>query len=157
MRYNQQLSDALHLMLHLAQHDAPLTSEALALARQTHPVVIRRLMAGLKARGYVLSQRGHGGGWTLSCDLADVTLHDLYTALGSPPLLAIGSRDASPSGCLVEAAIDAALNQTLREAEALLLARFGALTLAALRDDVRARVAQRDHPQTAPPTSGDSA
>lgn len=37
-------------------------------------------------------KQGHGGGWTLACDLAKVTMRDIYTAFGSPSLLAIGNR-----------------------------------------------------------------
>ena len=71
----------------------------LAKAMDTNPVVIRRIMAGLRDQGYVRSEKGHGGGWTLCCDLSKVTLHDIYTALGSPSLLAMGNRTEAP-GCL---------------------------------------------------------
>ena len=50
-----------------------MTSEMLARAMGTNPVVIRRLMAGLRERGFVQSEKGHGGGWTIACDLAAVT------------------------------------------------------------------------------------
>ena len=76
----------------------------MAKAMDTNPVVIRRVMAGLREQGYVRSEKGHGGGWTLACDLSKVTLRDIYTALGSPSLLAIGNRTETP-GCLVEEAV----------------------------------------------------
>lgn len=133
----------LHVLLHMARHGAPLTSEQLAKAMATNPVVVRRVMAGLRKRGYVRSEKGHGGGWTLACDLSKVTLRDVYTALGSPSLLAIGNRTEAP-GCLIEEAVNAALGGTFREAEALLLARLGEVTLAALSDDVRRRLGLPD-------------
>jgi DNA-binding IscR family transcriptional regulator len=107
------------------------TSEVLAKAMHTNPVVIRRVMAGLRDQGYVRSEKGHGGGWTLACDLSAVTLRDIYTALGSPSVLAIGNRSESP-GCLVEQAVNTTLGQAFNEAEALLLSRFGEVTLAML-------------------------
>lgn len=67
----------------------------------------------------------------LACDLSEVTLRDIYTALNCPSLLAIGNRTESP-GCLVEQAVNAALNQAFHEAEALLLSRLGEVTLAML-------------------------
>lgn len=128
----------LHLLLHLAQRGGPVTSEALARSINTNPVVIRRIMAGLRERGYVRSEKGHGGGWTLACDLSEVTLRDVYVALGFPSLLAIGNRTESP-GCIVEEAVNAALNKSYEEAEALLLSRFGEVTLTMLSDEVRRR------------------
>lgn len=129
-------------MLHMAEHAGPCTSEMLARAMDTNPVVIRRLMSGLKDRGYVQSEKGHGGGWTIACDLRTVTLRDIYEALGQPELLAVGNRADEP-GCLVEQAVNAALGRTFDEAEALLLRRFGEISLAALSADFHARLAER--------------
>ena len=96
-------------------------------------------MSGLRDQGYVKSEKGHGGGWTLACDLARVTLRDVYEALGRPSLLAIGNRSDAPE-CLVEQAVNSALDQAFEDAEALLLARFGEVTLAALSADFHARL-----------------
>ncbi len=138
MKRDSKLSGILHVLLHMAEHDRPTTSEMLAKAMCTNPVVIRRIMAGLKRAGYVSSEKGHGGGWSISRPLEDITLHDIYTALNSPALLAIGNRTESP-GCLVEQAVNAALGETFEEAEALLLKRFGEVTLASLSADFHAR------------------
>ena len=142
MRRDSRLSGVLHVLLHMAEDDTPKTSEALARAMCTNPVVVRRIMAGLREQGLVSSEKGHGGGWSLACDLSKVTLRDVYTALGSPSLLAIGNRNEAP-GCLVEEAVNAALNKSFREAEALLISRFGKVTLARLSADVRGRLAVR--------------
>ncbi len=95
-------------------------------------------MAGLREQGYVQSEKGHGGGWTLVCDLSTVTLRDIYIALGSPSLLAMESRSETPD-CLVEQAVNAALNKTFEEAEALLISRLGEVTLAMLSADFHKR------------------
>lgn len=142
VRRDSRLSGVLHLLLHMAQRPEPMTSEVLARSMDSNPVVVRRIMAGLREAGYVQSEKGHGGGWTLACDLSKVTLRDIYEALGSPSLLAIGNRTESP-GCLVEAAVNAQLSESFHDAEELLLARFGEVTLAMLSDDVRARLAAR--------------
>lgn len=142
MKRDSRLSGVLHVLLHMAEQDGPVTSEALAKAMNTNPVVIRRIMAGLRDECYIRSVKGHGGGWTLACDLSTVTLRDVYTALGCPPLLAMGNRTESP-GCLVEQAVNAALGQAFRDAEALLLERLGDVTLAALRTRLRRRLSAR--------------
>lgn len=138
MRRDSRLSGVLHVLLHMAEHRGPVTSEVLAKAMHTNPVVLRRVMAGLRDQGIVRSEKGHGGGWTLARDLSEITLRDIYAALGSPLLFAIGNRTDAPD-CLVEQAVNAAVNATLRDAETLLLARLGDVTLAMLSADVRHR------------------
>lgn len=133
------MSGVLHVLLHMAEQDGPVTSEVLARAMDTNPVVIRRIMAGLRDLGYVRSEKGHGGGWTFERDLADITLLDIYTALGEPTLLAIGNRSENPQ-CLVEQAVNTALDQAFHDAEALLRAHLSRVTLAALSADFHARM-----------------
>jgi Rrf2 family protein len=142
MKRDSRLSGVLHVLLHMAEHDGPVTSEVLARAMDTNPVVVRRVMAGLREQGYVRSGKGHGGGWTLARDLAEITLRDIYDALGRPTLLAMGNRTEAP-GCLVEQAVNGALDTAFREAEALLLSRLGDVTLAALSADFHARLSAR--------------
>jgi Rrf2 family protein len=138
MKSNSQLSDLLHVLLHMADSQAPATSETLAATLRTNPVVLRRLMAGLRRAGFVTSAKGHGGGWMLSCPLAQISLRDIHDALGSPSLLAVGHRREQPD-CLIEQAVNAALDQAYQQAEALLRERLGAITLAALAKDVHHR------------------
>ena len=142
MMHDSRLSGVLHVLLHMAEQGGPVTSEVLAKAMNTNPVVIRRVLAGLRDHGYVRSEKGHGGGWTLACDLSEVTLRDIYTALDCPSLLAMGNRTEAP-GCLVEQAVNAALDQAFHDAEALLLSRFGEVTLAMLSADFHDRLAAR--------------
>jgi len=140
MNKNSQLSDVLHVLLHMAEGDGPVTSEVLAASMKTNPVVLRRLMGGLRDAGFVVSQKGHGGGWVLSCALDRITLSDVYQALGAPKLVSLGFREDNPS-CLVALAVNDALAGAAHEAEALLLKRFGAVTLANLSADFHRRMA----------------
>ena len=48
MKRDSRLSNVLHALLHMAEMEGPATSEAMAQAMQTNPVVVRRLMAGLE-------------------------------------------------------------------------------------------------------------
>jgi DNA-binding IscR family transcriptional regulator len=142
MRRNNRLSDVLHILLHMAQQERPATSEVLAKAMGTNPVVVRRTMAGLRDQGFVWSEKGHGGGWTLACDLSKVTMHDIYLALGKPTLFAFGNRSDAPN-CLVEKAVNASLNQAFLEAEQMLMTRFREITLSKLSADLKLRIKQR--------------
>ncbi|MDQ2736900.1 MAG: Rrf2 family transcriptional regulator, partial [Pseudomonadota bacterium] len=78
MRRDSRFSGVLHVLLHMAEAERAVTSEALAKAMQTNPVVIRRIMAGLREAGFVHSEKGHGGGWKIVRDLASITLRDVY-------------------------------------------------------------------------------
>jgi DNA-binding IscR family transcriptional regulator len=140
MRRDSRLSATLHALLHMAERGWPMTSAELATCMNTNAVVVRRTMAGLREAGFVRSEKGHGGGWEIACDLEAVTLKDIYDALGAPTLLAIGIHLESPT-CLVEQAVNRSLTHAFAEAEALLIGRLDTVTLAQLAADFRAGVA----------------
>lgn len=134
MRSARRLSVALHVLVHLAdRRDARRTSEDLARCVETNPVVIRRTLAGLREAGFVASVAGHGGGWALARDPAEITLGQVCKALGERLLFAVDL--AAPSGCSVQAAVTGALDGFLEEAEALLVERLDRVSVA----DVAAR------------------
>jgi Rrf2 family protein len=143
MARNSRLSFALHVLLHMSDSDGPLTSEALAPKMKTNPVVLRRSMAGLRDAGIVRSVKGHGGGWSLARKLDEVTLADIYDALGLSAPFAIGHRGQTPK-CLLERAANGALTEAMADAEAFLMDRFRRVTVAdvlatAERKSVRTR------------------
>jgi DNA-binding IscR family transcriptional regulator len=142
MKQNSRLSDVLHVLLHMAESDGPATSESLATAMHTNPVVLRRLMSGLREAGFVASAKGHGGGWVLSCALERITLRDVHEALGAPPFVSLGFREDRPE-CLVAQAVNEALGEAVRDAESLLLERLGAVTLATLFRNFHHRLARQ--------------
>jgi Rrf2 family protein len=146
MRHDSRLSRMLHVLIHMDRHKAATTSEHIAAMLNTNPVVVRRTMAGLREKGYVHSEKGHGGGWTLGRPLSDMTLLDIYEAVGGPPVFAVGPASDNPE-CLVEQAVNAALSDAFEEAEKLLLKRFGTVTLADIALDFDLRLAQ--HPKWA--------
>lgn len=110
---------------------------------RTNPVVVRRTMAGLRDAGYVRSDKGHGGGWSIACDLHNVTLLDIHRAVGGPHIFAIGVESDNPE-CAVERAVNAALDGALREAEDILIARLGAISLADLAQNFDALCRQHE-------------
>jgi len=134
MKRDSKLSSVLHVLLHLAHSDRPMTSEQMAGMLGTNPVLVRRVLAGLRERGYISSERGHGGGWSITCDLARVTLRDVYDAVGAPTVFAMGNRNEH-SACLVEQVVNASLEDAFQEAEALLVKRLGEVSLADLSRD----------------------
>jgi len=142
MRNDTRLSRMLHVLIHMSRHDRPATSDTIAEILNTNPVVVRRTMALLKEKGYVHSEKGHRGGWTLAKPLADITLYDIHKALGSSSLFAIGLSTDHPE-CLVEQTVNAALTEAFDAAQALLLLRLENVTLAELASDFERRYLTR--------------
>jgi Rrf2 family protein len=128
MNKDTRLSGVLHVLVHLSQVEGPLTSETLAKTMGTNPAVFRRTMAGLRNAGYVRTEKGNGGGWALAKALHEISLLDVYSALGRPGLFAIASRSSEPD-CKIERAVNAALNDTMSRAEALFVERFSEIKL----------------------------
>lgn len=140
MPRSSRFSVALHVLTHLVEAPEPQTSEQLATCVRTNPVVVRRTLAGLREAGVVTSSRGSGGGWELARDPADITLRDVYAALGERLLDAIDvARPRAPhGGCRIQRAVAGTLDDFLEDAEALLAARLNGITLASLAARVRA-------------------
>lgn len=144
MRGDTRLSRMLHVLIHLGHHRPVMTSEAIADMLGTNPVVVRRTMAGLRDRGYVQSEKGHGGGWSLKVQLDAITLLDVYEALESPPMFCLVP-SAEHAECLVEKAVNTALDDTRREAEALMLKRFAAIKLSDIATEFEQRMSVLAH------------
>lgn len=137
MRTDSRLSRMLHVLLHMARDTRPVTSEQIAEMLGTNAVVVRRTLAGLRKAGYVRAEKGYNGGWTLSCELAQVSLLDIHNAVGGPKIFAIGTDHENPE-CAVERVVNAALDDAMQQAERLLLDRLGSVTLADLSGEFNA-------------------
>lgn len=134
MRHDTRLSRVLHILIHMEKHEGAATSESIAAMLQTNPVVVRRTMAGLREHGYVSSEKGHGGGWVLARPLSEITLLNIYRALGAPELFSIGLAGDNPN-CVIEQAVNTALFDAMKEAENILLSRFGSIALSQLAQE----------------------
>ncbi len=153
MSRSSRFSVALHVLTHLVDAPEPQTSEQLAACVGTNAVVVRRTLAGLREAGLVASARGAGGGWSLARGPADITLRDIHAALGERLLIAVDvAGPGGPGGaCRIQQAVSGTLDEFLDDAEALLAARLGRITLAGLAERVRALGPrhQADHPPAA--------
>lgn len=134
MKTDQRLWRVLHVLLHMSEHHKPLTSQEIAKMLDTNPVVVRRIMAGLRNKGYLQSEKGHGGGWRLLCSLDEITLLDVYEALGQPSIFALGPAEEKPN-CLVEQAVNTAIDDILEQSRQLLLKRFAQIPVAHIQKD----------------------
>jgi DNA-binding IscR family transcriptional regulator len=139
MRQDTRLSRLLHVLLHMAQTDAPMTSQQIAGMLGSNAVVVRRIMAGLRDAGYVEAERGHGGGWRITRRADEITVLDVYRSLGSPDLFAFGFSNPRPN-CLIEQSVNATIADSIETATAAILERFGALRLSQIETEVQERM-----------------
>lgn len=137
MRYDTRLSRVFHALLHLDRMESPATSDVIAQMLETDSAVVRRTMAGLRDAGIVTSVKGHGGGWSLAKRLEEISLMDIYVALGSPALFAIGN-DNERASCLLARAANAAMLTAMESARLQFELALKTVTVADLAADLRA-------------------
>jgi Rrf2 family protein len=133
MKRDSKLSLALHILGHMgAAPDKLVQSETLALFHATHPVVVRRTLGHLRAAGMVLSSRGHAGGWRLAKAPQDITVADVYRALGERLDPSPGAGPENPPTCAVERALHGTWDEAVALAEDALLMRLSKVSIADL-------------------------
>ena len=146
MSANARLTTAVHVLTWIAfdrrgTDKEIATSQRIATSVNTNPVVIRRCLGELRAAGIVRAVRGRGGGWVLTREPAEITLLDVYRALGSEPIF--GRHAAPPDAeCYVGHGIVATLDEVYDEATERVKQVFASTTI---RDVLRRSLA--DYPE----------
>lgn len=137
MVVDTRLARLLHVLLHMHFHGGSTTSETISKMLHTNPVVVRRTMAAMRDAGYVTSTGGRGGGWSLSTNLDELTVAEVYKALAPSNLFTLGPTADNPN-CPVEAAVNRHVTTGLAKAEAILLQHFEMTRLTDLTLDISA-------------------
>lgn len=142
---NSRLTVAAHILGLLAARegasDGSATSEMLALSVGTNPVVVRRVLAQLKAAGLVDSRRGVGGGTVLARSPHEITLRQVYEAVDAHDCEMIGRHAGDVgTGCSVAPVIAVYLDELYAEAEEALRRRLEQVTVAQMAQSVMDRV-----------------
>ncbi len=156
---NSRLTVAAHILGLLAARegmsDGSTTSETLASSVGTNPVVVRRVLAQLKAAGLVDSRRGVGGGTVLARSPHEITLRMVYEAVDPHDCDMIG-RHAGDVGaaCAVAPVIAEYLDELYAEAEEALRRRLELVTVAQMAQSVMDRVRRRCPPSAGLPMAG---
>ena len=136
MNTNQRFSISIHALALLASSADPLTSGMIAGSVDTNPVVIRRMLAGLRERGLVASKPGAHGGWTLLRAPQEIRLSEVYQCLCAGDVLAVHSHP--DRNCPVGGRITGVLQQVFDEAQSELEKSLGSRTVADILKALRA-------------------
>jgi len=113
----------------MSEMDEAMTSERLGEMMDVNPVVLRRMLGGLRDAGIVAAEKGHGGGWSIEKDLQTVSLGDVFDAIGPANPFGIGHRDPNPR-CPIERAVNRAVGEALEKAEEILRQRLCGVAVA---------------------------
>ena len=133
MKRNSKLSLALHALGHMAaEPDRPRTSAEIADHNQTHPAFVRRVLGLLRKSALLTSEKGHQGGWMLARSPDQITLADVYVALGERFLRPEPMGEENPIACGIERALQGEIEIALDRAEATLIAELQRTSIAHL-------------------------
>ena len=129
---NSDFALAVHSVLLLAKSETRLTSTHLSKLMRLHPVRIRKVLSRMKNEGYIDSKEGINGGFFISCDIAKVTLRDIYV-LTQEDLLKPKCHDCCAS-CKIGTNIERVLDEILGGADDRFQEYLGKYTLKAVME-----------------------
>lgn len=123
---NSRFTLAVHLAGMIAwidrEHSRSATSAELASSAGAHEVYVRGILGDLSRANIIRSRRGRNGGSTLARRATDITLADVYRAVGERDKSLLG---AYPGGiekrCIAGRVIESYLSDVYRAAEAVLM------------------------------------
>ena len=119
MAANSRFAVATHLLAALANAKTgePQCSKYLASSVNTHPVVVRRIMADLCKAGLVEAVPGKHGGFLLARPAGKVSLWDVMQAVGEAKVFAFNPNPANPD-CPVSVRMAKALRPVFDQVQA---------------------------------------
>ena len=91
-------------------------SELIAGSVNTNPVVVRRIVSILAKAGLVISHQGKGGGLELAKSPSQISLLDIYNALGEEPIFAVNPNLPNPA-CEVSVRMPEVLDPVFQSAK----------------------------------------
>lgn len=114
MQANSNFTKSIHLCIYLNRKDRLVPSSELAESLMTNPVVVRRLIALLKAKKIIGSVAGTKGGFFLERSAKKITLWDIYLAVRENDFF---NRPKVNPDCIVSSNLAVLVHDTFSEAE----------------------------------------
>jgi Rrf2 family protein len=129
MPTNMQFSIAVHLMAGLGCAPQDVTSATLAKSVNTSASFIRRVLAKLSRANLISTSMGKTGSTALAKDPKDISLLDIYRAVGAPKAFAIHNYPEQRS-CPISCGIKRSLDKVLAKAQTSMEKGLGEISLA---------------------------
>ncbi|MFN8593278.1 MAG: Rrf2 family transcriptional regulator [Thermomicrobiales bacterium] len=107
---------AVHALVILAHSPGSTTSSFLAGSVNTHATCVRRVLATLTRSGIIEAAEGREGGYRLARPATEITLAEIYHAVGDDPLLRPNSAATNPH-CPISVAMGCAFAEIAEDAE----------------------------------------
>jgi Rrf2 family protein len=128
---------AVHILVLLAVEKKTklTTSEYLARSANTHPVVIRRILAMLGQADLVVAQPGVHGGIQLARPAAQISLLEIYRAVEEQNLFSFGDRSPNPH-CICGRSLKPVLRRVFDQAEQAMENALANITVAEIAHEV---------------------
>jgi Rrf2 family transcriptional repressor of oqxAB len=130
---------AVHALVLLAGSPGAATSAFMAGSVNTDATCLRRVLVSLARAGLVESHEGREGGYRLARPASEITLADIYYAVGDEPLLRPNPAAANPR-CPISVAIGPALAAIAADAEARFQEALARRTLADVANQVEVAI-----------------
>lgn len=132
---------AVHIMGMLAVVErcgdcSPMPSCRIAESIHTHPARVRQVMSELVRAGIVETRRGAGGGARLARPASEITLRQVYEAVGRDEALFTTPPGGPNEQCAVAPHINSWLESLFNDIEEVLMGRLGEVTLCQLQNTV---------------------
>lgn len=138
---SQTVEYALRAVVYLAGQSGPRTTEQVASATKVPKAYLSKVLQGLVRAGLVHSQRGMGGGMTLTRDPSQMTILEVVEAVEP-----IGRIKSCPLGLSAHGVRLCPLHRRLDDALATVERAFGATTLAEVLADPSPSIPLCDFP-----------
>ena len=139
MQITSKFTIAVHILTAIDYfRDSAVTSGFLAASVGANAVIVRGVMGELKAAGLIAVSRGRTG-ISLARPLSDMTLYDVYTAVGAAEDSLFRFHDSPNPQCPVGRNIHAALDGRLAAAEQAMEASLRSMTVADVAADIQNR------------------
>ncbi len=139
MQITSKFTIAVHILTAIDYfRDSAVTSGFLAASVGANPVIVRGVMGELKAAGLIAVSRGRTG-IALARPLSDITLYDVYAAVGAAEDSLFRFHDSPNPQCPVGRNIHAALDGRLAAAEQAMASSLRAMTVADVAADIQNR------------------
>lgn len=126
---NGRFPIAIHIMTLLSYTQEQLSSDYIAGSLNVNPVLVRKALRDLMAKGLVVSKEGKKGGYLLSRSAATIFLSEVYRSV-KPEAILGASRNIPNPDCPVGRQITGQLEQLYQDIERQLEAQLANQSLA---------------------------